>query len=104
MQSCKQAVPTMAPAFRRSGSRYWAPSLTSHQIFSHVTITSPNAASTMGLPESRADTLGRFQSKEGYATANIFTTVPPFPALSFATINVPRAASNGAGSDLQIVS
>lgn len=47
----------MAPALRFSGSRYWRPSLTSHQIFSQVTMTSPKAASTIGLPESRADTL-----------------------------------------------
>ncbi len=50
-------IRAMAPALRFSGSRYWRPSLTSHQIFSQVTMTSPKAASTIGLPESRADTL-----------------------------------------------
>jgi hypothetical protein len=42
---------------RDSGRSQRSPSLMSHQIFSQVTITSPNAASTMGFPESRAETL-----------------------------------------------
>ena len=61
----------MAPAFRRSGSRYCAPSLTSHHIFSHVTMTSPNAASTMGLPESRADTLQHVQAMPDCQVAGV---------------------------------
>ena len=47
----------MAPAERRSGRRWRSPSRASQASFSHVTMTSPNAASTIGLPESRADTL-----------------------------------------------
>ena len=47
----------MVPAERDSGRRYRSPSWHSHQIFSQVTITSPKAASTMGLPLSMADTL-----------------------------------------------
>lgn len=47
----------MAPALRRSGRRWRSPSRASQASFSQVTITSPNAASTIGLPESRADTL-----------------------------------------------
>ncbi len=47
----------MAPEERCSGRRYFSPSLISHAIFSQVTITSPKAASTKGLPESMEATL-----------------------------------------------
>lgn len=47
----------MAPAERFSGLSQLSPSLRIQAIFSQVTITSPNAASTKGLPESRAATL-----------------------------------------------
>lgn len=45
------------PGLRFSGSNQRWPSLHSQWIFSHVTITSPRMASSMALPESRADTL-----------------------------------------------
>ena len=47
----------MTPAERRSGRSQRSPSRASQASFSQVTITSPNAASTIGLPESRAATL-----------------------------------------------
>ena len=49
--------PTMRLAVRYSGLSQRSPSFKSQQIFSHVTVTSPNAASKIGLPESRVDTL-----------------------------------------------
>ena len=70
----------MAPALRRSGRRWRSPSRASQASFSQVTITSPNAASTMGLPESRADTLRRApgQARPGLPDARPCpTTAPP---------------------------
>lgn len=40
----------MIPADRRSGRSHFSPSLHNQHIFSHVTIISPNAASTIGFP------------------------------------------------------
>ena len=48
---------TMMPGARFSGLSHLWPYLSSHQIFSQVTMTSPRAASTAVLPESRDDTL-----------------------------------------------
>lgn len=45
------------PALRFSGLSHFSPSLQSQWIFSQVTMTSPRMASSMALPESRADTL-----------------------------------------------
>ena len=47
----------MTPAERASGCSQRSPSAHSQAIFSSVTMTSPKAASTIGLPESRALTV-----------------------------------------------
>jgi hypothetical protein len=47
----------MRPGARRSGRRQRSPLFTSHIAFSHDAMSSPNAASTIGLPESREATL-----------------------------------------------
>ena len=43
---------TMMPGSRCSGRRAASPLRAIHVAFSHVTMSSPKAASTMGLPES----------------------------------------------------
>lgn len=48
---------TMIPADLYSGFNHFCPFLSSHQIFSHVTMTSPRAASTAVLPDSLDETL-----------------------------------------------
>ena len=52
---------TRAPAERRSGRSQRWPCASSQASFSQVTMTSPKAASTSGLPESFAATLQRSQ-------------------------------------------
>ena len=47
----------MRPEDRDSGASQASPSLISHHSFSHVVMTSPKAASTRALPESRQATL-----------------------------------------------
>ena len=66
----------MAPEERRSGRRYFSPSLVSHAIFSHVTITSPNAASTKGLPESMEATLPKARGISGQLLIHMKKVTP----------------------------
>jgi hypothetical protein len=94
----------MAPAFRRSGRRYCAPSFTSHQIFSHVTITSPNAASTMGLPESRADTLHHCAGYVSERGAPRSSTRRIWPAKLSNPTRTNEYSQHGAVPNLQMVS
>ena len=59
---------TMRPGERHSGRKCRAPLLMSHCAFSQVTISSPKAASTRGLPESRAATLQTDQKQDHMLT------------------------------------